>query len=239
MNSSTWTPSSSAPLPPPSRRIVDAPTRVFHWLLALSFAGAYLTAEGERWRLVHVTLGYSLAGLLGWRVLWGLLGPRHSRLAVLGRKLQGLPAWGRAALTGQVQWRQGQNLALALSVALLLGLIAPLALSGYGVYNDWSGEWLEELHEWLGNGLLALVLGHVALVLGISMVRRQNLARPMLTGRVEGAGPDVARHNHRVWALLLLLAVLGFWGYQWQQAPQGAAPAAGQAERPGPGHDED
>ena len=38
----------------------DAPVRVFHWLLVLSFAGAYLTAESERWRLLHVSLGLSL-----------------------------------------------------------------------------------------------------------------------------------------------------------------------------------
>ena len=36
--------------------------RVFHWLLVLSFAGAFVTAESERWRLVHVTLGYTVAG---------------------------------------------------------------------------------------------------------------------------------------------------------------------------------
>ena len=37
----------------------DAPVRVFHWLMVLCFAGAYLTAESEKWRLVHVTLGYT------------------------------------------------------------------------------------------------------------------------------------------------------------------------------------
>ena len=47
------------------------PPRMLHWLMALSFTGAYITADGERWRLVHVTLGYTLAGLLVARVLWG------------------------------------------------------------------------------------------------------------------------------------------------------------------------
>lgn len=35
----------------------DAPVRLFHWLMVFSFAGAYLSAESERWRLLHVTLG--------------------------------------------------------------------------------------------------------------------------------------------------------------------------------------
>jgi len=57
----------------PGRLVTDAPTRMYHWLLALSFVGAYLTADGERWRALHVTLGYTMAGLLAFRVLYGLL----------------------------------------------------------------------------------------------------------------------------------------------------------------------
>lgn len=33
----------------PQRRVVDATTRMFHWLFALSLSGAYLTADGGRW----------------------------------------------------------------------------------------------------------------------------------------------------------------------------------------------
>ena len=44
----------------------DAPVRVFHWLLVLSFAGAYFTADIERWRLARVSLGYTLGGLVAW-----------------------------------------------------------------------------------------------------------------------------------------------------------------------------
>ena len=67
----------------PARRVLvwDAPVRVFHWLMVASFAGAWLSAESERWRLLHVTLGYTLAGLVVFRVLWGLVGTRHARFA--------------------------------------------------------------------------------------------------------------------------------------------------------------
>ena len=57
----------------------DVPTRVFHWLLALSFTGAFLTAESERYRDVHVLLGYTVLGLVAFRLLWGLLGTRYAR----------------------------------------------------------------------------------------------------------------------------------------------------------------
>jgi cytochrome b len=226
---------SSQPSSPPAgaqtqtRRVVDAATRMLHWLMALSFAGAYLTADGERWRLVHVSLGYTLAGLLVARVLWGLFGPRQARLAMLWRKLQGLPAWlkslpgANSIATAQPVWRQGQNLVMALVVVLILGAVVPLTLSGYAVWNEWGGEWLESVHEFFGNALLMMVLAHIGLIALMSLWRRKNQVLPMLTGRVPGSGPDLARRNHGFLAALVLACVLGFWGWQWSEAPQHAA----------------
>ena len=37
-----------------SIKVWDMPTRVFHWLLAFSFAAAFITAESERWLLWHL-----------------------------------------------------------------------------------------------------------------------------------------------------------------------------------------
>ncbi len=232
----------------PGRRVIDAPTRMFHWLFALSFLGAYLTADGESWRLLHVTLGYTLAGLLVFRVLYGLLGPRQAGLGLMWRKLAGAPAWLRSLTQSRsladINWRQGQNLLMALAVVALLLMVLPLTLSGYATYNDWGdflgGDWLEEVHEFFGEAFLFVVLAHMALIAGLSLLRRKNQALPMLTGRIAGKGPDLVQKN-RVWlAALLLLAVLAYGGWEWQQSPNGLIssktwndPATGQA------HDED
>jgi cytochrome b len=222
----------SAQAAAPTRRVVDAPTRVFHALFALSFLGAYLTAEGERLRLLHGTLGYTMAGLLVARVLYGLVGPRHARLSGLLRKITGLAPWlnsvwgtWRQSATTPVNWRQGQNLLMALAIVSLLALVAPLTLSGYGTYNEWGdllgGDWLGEVHELFGNAFLAVVVCHVGLVVLLSVLRRKNLAVQMLTGRVEGPGPDLVKRN-LVWlAALVLVAVIGFWTWQWHDSPEG------------------
>ena len=223
----------------PSRRVVDAPTRMFHWLFALSFLGAYVTAESERWRLVHVTLGYTLAGLLVFRLIYGLVGPQPARLSVLWRKLAAIPGWvasmARGSALSSTAWRQGQPLAMGVAIAGLLLLVAPLTLSGYATYNDWGGEWLEEVHEFFGNAFLMVVLAHIALVVGLSLLRRRNLAIPMITGRMPGAGPDLVRKNRAWLAALMLLAVIGFGAWQWQQAP---APA-GEGASTGRAHSDD
>lgn len=221
-------PETTRAMPVPTRLVTDAPTRMFHWLFALSFVGAYITADGERWRLLHVTLGYTLAGLLVFRVLYGLFGPRQAGLGQLWRKLAGAPAWLRSLTSapglGAINWRQGQNLLMALAVFALLAMVAPLTLSGYGSYNDWGG-WLEDVHEFFGEAFLVVVLGHIALIAALSLLRRKNQALPMLTGRVEGPGPSLVKHNRRWLAVLLLAAVLVFGAWQWQQAPNGLVSA--------------
>lgn len=206
--------------------------RMFHWLFALCFIGAYASADSESWRLLHVTLGYTLAGLLVLRLGYGLLGPRQARLSLLWRRMSGMTTWFsslRPGTAGTVNIRQGQNLLMALALVALLAAVVPVTLSGYATYNEWAGEWLEDLHEFTGEIFLWLVLAHLALLLALSVLRRKNQALPMLTGRVEGAGPDLARRNHRWLAIVLLAATLAFWTWQWQDSPNGMLPAQGLA----------
>ena len=58
----------------------------------------------------------------------------------------------------------------------MLGLVAPLTLSGYATYNDWGdvwgGDWLEDVHAFFADALLAVVLLHLALIAGFSLLRR-------------------------------------------------------------------
>jgi cytochrome b len=71
-----------------------------------------------------------------------------------------------------------------------------------------GGDWLEEVHEFFGEAFLLVVLAHLALIAGLSVLRRKNQALRMLTGRVAGPGPNLVQKN-RVWlAAGLLLAVL-------------------------------
>ncbi len=221
--SSPMSASTAANAPARGRRTIDAPTRMFHWLFALSFAGAYLTGDGERWRLVHVILGYTMAGLLVFRLLYGMAGPAPMRLPVLWRKLAVVPGWLKGLAEGQLftmaWWRQGQGVAMGAAIAAILLLAVPLTLSGYATYDEWGGEWLEEVHEFVANLVLVMVLAHLGLLLALSILRRRNLAWPMVTGRVEGRGPDLVKMNRTWLAALLLLAVLAFGAWQWQQAP--------------------
>lgn len=197
----------------------DVPVRVFHWLMVLSFAGAYLTADSERWRLLHVTLGYTMAGLVVFRIVWGLMGTRYARFSSFVRGPKAVARYLGSMLRGRPEHHTGHNPAGALAIVALLTLALAVTASGWGTYNDISGEWLEEVHEAAANLMLGLVGVHVVAVLLSSWLHKENLVRAMITGRKPGLPEDGIRSAWRTVAVLMLAAVLGFWWLQWQNAP--------------------
>lgn len=209
-----------------SRNILvwDAPVRVFHWLMVLSFAGAYLTAERDGWELVHVTLGYTMAGLVAFRLVWGVVGTRYARFSDFVRGPGSVMHYLGRLLRGQPEHYTGHNPAGAVAILVLLVLTLVVTASGWAIYRELAGEQLEEFHEGAANLMLAVVGIHVAGVLVGSWLHRENLVGAMIDGRKQGRPADGVRKAWRSVALIMLLAVLGFWCLQWLSTPAGAAP---------------
>lgn len=232
---------SSTPLP---RTLVwDLPVRVFHWLMALSFVGAWLSAESERWRLLHVTLGYTMAALVVFRLIWGLVGTRPARFASFVRGPRAVAAYLRALFAGQAPHTPGHNPAGALAILGLLLLILVSVATGVAAYHGLGGEWLEEAHEVVTHALLALVGVHLAGVVLGSLLHRENLVAAMLSGRKRARPEEGARSTWAPLGVLLLVSVLAFWGAQWQHGADllgGDAGATRAASREGAAsrHDE-
>lgn len=208
----------------------DFPTRTFHWLLALSFVGAFITGDSERYRDIHLLLGYLLLGLIGFRLIWGIVGTRYARFSSFWFKPSVVANYVRSMFQGKPQHYVGHNPAGSIAIFLLLGLGLLSGLSGLALYNEIGGEWLEELHELSANTMLALVLVHIAGVFVSSFMHRENLARAMITGTKSGEPGEGIRQRHAWLGLLLLVAVLAT-GYAYlykDWAPPGLTPLSQQ-----------
>ncbi|MDN4017175.1 cytochrome b/b6 domain-containing protein [Zwartia panacis] len=196
------------------RKVVDLATRTYHWLFAASFLGAYLSADSEKFRLLHVTLGYTMIGLLGFRLVWGMFGPRHMRLSAMFRKLKGLKPLREAFRSGQLlqasHLKQSANLLMSWVIVALLISVIPLTLSGYAVYHELAGKWLEEIHEFFGELMLWMVVIHLIMIAVVSLLRRTNLAQSMITGSVSGTGPDLIKSEYSVVSVVILMSVLAW-----------------------------
>jgi cytochrome b len=189
----------------------DIPTRLFHWLLAGSFAVAYLTAEAEGWENVHYTAGFTLLGLIAFRLVWGLVGSRYARFSEFCYGPSAVLAYIKS-LRSNPRHFIGHNPLGSMAVLLLLGLGIATASSGWLMYLSGS-DWLEEPHELFANAMLALVGLHIAGVIISGKLHKENLARAMVTGLKEGSAEQGIHKMHTPLGILLLTAVIGFWIY--------------------------
>jgi cytochrome b len=214
-------------------RVWDLPVRIFHWSLAASFAGAYVLSESERLRNVHVMLGYSVLGLIAFRVLWGLIGSRYARFSSFlygpGAALRYL----RDASAGRPGHYAGHNPAGSWAVYAMLLLGVATGISGYLNFNEVGGEGMEEIHGVLANTWLAVVGMHVAGVIFSSIAHRENLARAMLTGYKQGADSASIPGSAPALGVAMAVAVLGFWSWSLlsgRPMPAGAGDSADQGQ---------
>lgn len=232
MNTASASPAERSP-----RTLVwDAPVRIFHWLMVASFAVAWLTSESERWQLVHVTAGYTMAGLVAFRIVWGVIGTRHARFSDFVRSPWKAIDYLVSLADRRPQRHTGHNPAGGLAILALITLAALTALTGWANYNEIAGHWMEEVHEVLASTMLGLVVLHVAAVVISSVLHRENLVAAMIHGRKPVPPAEGIRRPWRSVAAVLLMGVLGFWWLQWQSAPppEQAAAVARQHH-----HDED
>ena len=201
-------------------RVWDPLVRVFHWGLVAAFATAWLTADEVQ--PVHEVAGYTVAGLVAFRLVWGLVGSRHARFAGFVKGPGETLAYLGDMVRGTERRYLGHNPAGAAMILALLVTLSGTAFTGWlmeepgrvamlpampavvsAAWADDEGEEdgeggeaegpLKELHETLANLMLLLAALHVGGVLLASFRHHENLARAMVTGDKRAPGPgDIA-----------------------------------------------
>ena len=200
-------------------RVWDIPTRLFHWLLVLCFAGLWYTGE-EGDMDNHVLLGYTMLGLLIFRIGWGFVGGYFSRF----RAFQLSPASSLNYLRkGMKTDYPGHNplgswgvvfILSGLAVQVTTGLFAndsiltegPLAQFVRGATSDW----MTSIHSDNFDILLAIIALHVAAVLFHTLFHREDILPGMITGRrnIHSRYLEPERGSWELFTVLVLLAVM-------------------------------
>lgn len=191
-------------------KVWDWPVRVFHWTLAASVLGAFVTGENEDFERLHQTLGWVAAGLIAFRVVWGLVGTRYARFTEFISSPAQVWAYIKSLRSGQPQHFVGHNPVGAVAVMLLMGLTTLSVYTGWLALAEDAAEWLEEAHEIAANTLITVVLVHVIGVLWSSRTHGENLLKAMLTGRKTAPSEAGIHRNWGVLGLAMLMAVVWF-----------------------------
>jgi cytochrome b len=175
-------------------KVWDPLVRVFHWSLVFLFLLAFITEDD--WLDLHVLAGYAVSFLIGFRLLWGLVGTRNARFVTFVKSPVVMLTYLKGVLSFKVPHYLGHNpLGAAMVVVLLLSValvsftgMTMVASEGQGplagtFFSSWDGDWMEEVHEFFANFTLLMVFVHVSGVLVSSLLEGENLVKAMVTGR--------------------------------------------------------
>ena len=221
-------------------RVWDLPLRLFHWLLVAAVAVAFVSAEEDSiLRGWHVTAGWIAALLIGFRLVWGFIGGEHARFASFVRPSR-LRAHLATLVAGRPEASLGHNPLGAIATLVLLITVAAVVATGTMLIGGGGGG--EDLHEGLANALLALIGLHVAAVLMMSVLSRENLVRAMVTGRKPRARHPGAVDGRPAPGLALPVAALAIAGGGYgilQFDPLAMTPGAHSEAGEGGGEDAD
>jgi cytochrome b len=187
--------------------IWDRATRLFHWLLvltvAIAYAGAWIHQPG-----LHRASGFCVLALLLFRIAWGFVGSDTARFAQFMKSPAA--AWRQLAdLSIRAPDRSvGHNAACGWMTVIILAALAGTV--GTGLARAAGQVTPHARMAWILLGIIAL---HLAAILAYAAFKRQNLVRPMFTGRkrLPGATPAPRMMNQALALVLLLIAGAVSW----------------------------
>lgn len=174
-------------------KVWDLPTRLFHWALALTLVGSFLTVRAHDMRL-HALCGYTALTLVLFRILWGLIGSESARFASFLRGPGAALAHLRALLARRPDHETTHNALGGWAVLLMLGLVLAQGATGLFANDDvlFNGplfplvgkdvsDRLTGWHYRISDALLIVVIVHVVAVLAYRLAGHR-LIEAMVTG---------------------------------------------------------
>jgi len=218
----------------------DLPTRLFHWLLALSVGTNLIVGPRGGWQFpVHVAAGCTALALVLFRIVWGLIGSRHSLFGDFVRSPRIVLHHLRAALRLRLDRHTGHNpLGGCMVVALLVMTLATASTGLFSATRQGTGgplvgliggQGLGNIHGTFGNLMIFLVILHLCGVALHYLVTRENIVGAMITGRkrldagVASAEPRLVS----IWRAVIPAALaLALGAYLWSHTHFAAANAA-------------
>lgn len=218
-------------------RVWDLPTRLFHWLLLLSVTGSVVSAKlGGNAMVWHFRLGLLALVLLGFRLLWGVIGGRWSRFASFVHAPATVWRYVRGVHQRQEHLDVGHSPTGGLSVLALLlillvqvgtGLVADDEIASTGPLVSWvSGAvsglataWHKTWGQWALFGLVGL---HVLAIGFYRWRKRIDLIGPMLHGDKSLPAPAPASADGWKQRLLASVVAAAMAGVAWWVSRQGA-----------------
>ena len=197
-------------------KVYDAPTRLFHWLFAGLFLGAFaiakLTDDESAFFSQHMLLGMLLTALTLLRILWGVVGSRYARFTSFPLNPKRLIEYFRDILTSKRNRHLAHNPASAWAALLMMGLALGLGSTGYLMATGHKKAF-EDVHELLANAFIFVVVAHVAGVALHQIQHKDGIALSMINGKKDGMGDGLGIAKSHKLVAIGMAGILGVFAF--------------------------
>jgi cytochrome b len=203
-------------------KVWDLPVRVFHWAIVLLILAAWVTQHFNKMD-IHMWIGEWILTLLLFRLVWGFVGSDTARFTRFLRS-----PFAAMRHLAEIRRREpdreiGHNAAGGWMVLVMLALLGLQAGTGLFSNDDSDTEgplmhlidkdqsdWLSHIHYLNFKAIEAVIVLHVLAIAAYAVLKRQNLVRPMITGKkMMPVGVAPPRLVNPVWALVTLAVAFG------------------------------
>ncbi len=171
-------------------------TRFAHVLLILFFSISYILGDFKELLSWHVAFGLALGIVFVFRVIWGFIGPKYSKFSDFNFSLNDLKEYLLNPF-GKTKEYIGHNPASSYAIiamiivaflTIITGMLAYGIQENHGVFaflhNTYykKMELFKEIHEFLSNLFLAIVVIHVAGALTDKVIKKGDAIDSMISG---------------------------------------------------------
>ena len=223
--------SSPSDTPVQKVKVWDISIRIFHWALVALIGFLWWSGTEGVEMDNHVLAGYTVLGLIIYRIIWGFIGSHHARFINFVRSpIKALKSVPDVISVRSDSHHVGHNPVGGWMVVALILILLAQGLSGLGTTDDIFIDgplvpyisddmiyWLTDIHLMLPDFLIALVILHLAAVLFHDAFKRERLIQAMITGvkKVPESISDSIRHSElpalRFLIVVALLSGIGWW----------------------------
>lgn len=154
--------------------IWSLPTRIFHHLLAIFILAAFLT-DDDKLINYHSNIGYAILILLIFRLFWGFIGPKYSLFKDFPTSINEAKEFIKNIFNSEQKYVGHNPMASYVMISILVttflviisGVLTLGIQEGKGVLSFLNSEYFkkmklfEDIHEFLANFLIVLIVGHL------------------------------------------------------------------------------
>lgn len=197
--------------------VFDAPTRIFHWVFAFAFIGAFLigkTSDDDAAIFpLHAAFGMIMLLALILRAVWGIFGTKFAKFSSFNLNPVALFQYLGSVFNNEKSLNIGRNPASSFAAFTMFALAIGLGFTGYNMAIGKGGHDLKEVHEVLATLFLLTAIAHVFGIIIHTIKQKDSIGLAMIDGRKSADISQDGITNSKMPIALGFVLALGLGGF--------------------------